>query len=168
MASSITQVLSNQQVKHKISRIAWQIYEEHHNRSKVVLAGIAQRGFLLAKLLQTELAEISSLKIELLTIQLDKRNPLFKPIKVTPEKENFDNESIIVIDDVLNSGATLIYGVRYFLNYSVQSIHTVVLVDRSHKRYPIKADFKGLSLSTALQEHVKVNIAAEPYSVTVS
>jgi pyrimidine operon attenuation protein/uracil phosphoribosyltransferase len=168
MTSLPTQVLDHQEVFHKINRIAWQIYEEHHKHKSIILAGIAVRGYALAALLAVELKKIGELDVLLAKIELDKTNPLNSTAKVSGAGKDFTNKSIVVIDDVLNSGSTLIYGVRFFLDFKVQSIHTVVLVDRSHKRYPVKADFKGLSLSTAMQEHVEVHIESEPYSVSVS
>ena len=78
------------------------------------------------------------------------------PIIVSLKPEEYQNKSLILVDDVLNSGSTLIYGVRYFLDVPIKNFKTAVLVDRNHKRYPVKADFKGLSLSTSLSETVKV------------
>lgn len=168
MTSLATQVLNHQEVMHKINRIAWQIYEEHYKHKAIILAGIAVRGYALAELLAKELEKITELEVSLAKIKLDKNNPLNSSVTVSGAGQDFSGKSIVVIDDVLNSGSTLIYGVRFFLDFKVQSIHTVVLVDRSHKRFPVKADFKGLSLSTAMQEHVEVQIEKEPYSVRVS
>ena len=168
MPDTSTQVLNHQQVQDKITRIAWQIYEEFHAQEKVVIAGIARRGYLLAQLLKTELEKISALHIDLRELSLNKDEPLSEPVRLSPAGENFEDQNIVVVDDVLNSGATLIYGVRYFLGFDVRSMSTVVLVDRNHKRYPVKADFKGLSLSTSLKEHVSVNIEKQPFSVNVS
>lgn len=168
MPDTTTQVLSHQQVQDKITRIAWQIFEEFHSQEEVVIAGIARRGYSLAQLLKTELEKISHLKIDLRELKLNKDQPLQDPVQINPSHENFADKNIVVVDDVLNSGATLIYGVRYFLGFKVRSMSTAVLVDRNHKRYPVKADFKGLSLSTSLKEHVSVNIENEPFSVEVS
>ena len=168
MPETATQVLNHQQVMDKISRIAWQIYEEYHSQEKVVIAGIARRGYVLAQHIKTELEKISPLQIDLRELKLNKDHPLDEDVQIKPSQEDFEDQNIVVVDDVLNSGATLIYGVRYFLGFTIRSMSTAVLVDRNHKRYPIKADFKGLSLSTSLQEHVNVNIEEEPFSVKVS
>ena len=90
-------------------------------------------------------------------VKIDKNNPL-NEISTSLNSEKLQNKSIIVIDDVLNSGATLMYTVKYFLNTRLKGLKTVVLVDRNHKKYPIKADFKGLSLSTSIQNKVEVSI----------
>ncbi len=161
-----TQVLNDKEVKDRIKRIAWQIYEEFQDQPAVLLAGIAERGFLLAELLKSELDRIADIEIGICSLQFDKDNPIEdKPI--LHPSTNLNDKNIVLVDDVLKSGSTLIYGVKYFLDFEIRSMKTVVLVDRNHKRYPVKADFKGLSLSTSLQEHVSVNIESEPYSVEV-
>lgn len=100
------------------------------------------------------LKKIAKYKITLGKISLDKKNPLAeKPVTDFTEKD-YKNKTVILVDDVLNSGKTLIYAVQLFLNQPIKKLHTVVLVDRSHTQYPVKADFVGLSLSTTLQEHI--------------
>jgi pyrimidine operon attenuation protein / uracil phosphoribosyltransferase len=162
-----TEVLNHKQVNDRIHRIAWQIFEEFHEESKVIIAGIANRGYLLAEILQAELIKISDLQVELSKLEFDKENPLSSKPILKPDFE-LDHQNIVLVDDVLKSGGTLIYGVRHFLSFPIRTLKTVVLVDRNHKRYPVKADFKGLSLSTSMQEHVSVHIEVEPYSVMLS
>lgn len=163
-----TEVLNHQQVEHRIKRIAWQIFENNSEGGELILAGIEKGGSNLASKLAEVLKQISPLKISLHTIHLNKRDLLNDKISLQPQITDFTNKTIIVVDDVLNSGATLIYGVKYFLEYTVKEIKTVVLVDRSHKRFPVKADFKGLSLSTSMQEHVEVILEGNSFSVQLS
>tara|TARA_R110002050_G_scaffold917_3_gene6560 strand:+ start:6775 stop:7272 length:498 start_codon:yes stop_codon:yes gene_type:complete len=163
-----TQVLDHQAVCSKISRIAWQIFEEFSDEKQIFIAGIAERGYLFASLLKEELDNISDLNCSLHRLSFDKSNPLEDQPILNPPILDFKDANVVLIDDVLKSGSTLIYGVRYFLNFPLSVMKTVVLVDRNHKRYPVKADFKGLSLSTSLQEHVNVFIEEEPFSVEVS
>ena len=163
-----TQVLDHQAVCSKISRIAWQIFEEFSNEKEIVIAGIAERGFLFASLLKDELDKISDLSSSLHKLSLNKDEPLNTQPVLDPSIKDFTNANVVLVDDVLKSGSTLIYGVRYFLNFPIKIMKTVVLVDRNHKRYPVKADFKGISLSTSLQEHVNVFIINKPFSVEVS
>tara|TARA_B100001245_G_C22894391_1_gene431507 strand:+ start:3879 stop:4325 length:447 start_codon:yes stop_codon:yes gene_type:complete len=148
--------------------MAWQIYESNSSNTDIILAGIANGGYLLAEKIVAELRKISPLEVNLHKIIMNKKDPLGSEMHLEPEAGNLQGRSITVVDDVLNSGNTLIYGVRYFLQFPVREIKTAVLVDRNHKRFPVKADFKGLSLSTSLMEHVDVNIEKEPYSVKVS
>ena len=153
MASNI--ILNNEQIQHKIKRIAYQIYESNVDEQHIILAGISKNGFLFAKRLKTELEAISPLAVELCEVKVDKKNPL-SAVTTSLNPERYTNKSIVLADDVLNSGTTLIYGVKHFLEVPIKQFKTAVLVDRSHKKYPVKADFKGISLSTSLQETVQV------------
>ncbi len=165
--SGSTEVLNHQQVSNRIERISWQIFEEFSGEKEVILTGIADRGYLLAEKIFKHLQEISDIEVKISKLSFDKDNALDSEYSLNPAVE-LENANIVLVDDVLKSGGTLIYGVRYFLNFRIKSMKTVVLVDRNHKRYPVKADFKGLSLSTSMQEHVSVEIEKEPLSVTVS
>ena len=156
MNKSAILILDHIQINRKIKRIAYQIYENNVNEKKIILAGIASNGFELAKKLKTELEEISEIEAVLCEVKINKKKPLEKVTTSLPPEE-YQNQSIVLVDDVLNSGTTLIYGVRHFLEVPLKQFKTAVLVDRSHKKYPVKADFKGISLSTSLNEIVKVN-----------
>ncbi len=155
MVESKNTILNHQQIQHKIRRIAYQIYESNVNEHEVILAGIDSNGYLLAKKIKSSLDDISDIKSTLCKVMIDKRHPLSE-IKTSLAVEDYSNKSIVLIDDVLNSGSTLIYGVKHFLNVPLKQFKTVVLVNRNHKKYPVKADFKGISLSTSLHEHVEV------------
>jgi len=148
-------ILNQEQIKHKIRRIAYQIYESNVQEKEIIIAGIAKNGFILAQKLENELKEISPIQTTLCEVKIDKKNPL-GDIKTSLTPDQYKNKAIILVDDVLNSGTTLIYGVRHFLKVPLKHFHTAVLVDRNHKKYPVKVDFKGISLSTSLSETVKV------------
>lgn len=148
-------ILSNQQIEHTIKRIAYQIYETFVEEEEIVLAGIATNGFTLAKKIAKALESISPLKVTLCEVQINKINPEL-PIHTSLTKEQYADKGLILVDDVLNSGTTLIYSVRHFLDVPLKKFKTAVLVDRNHKKYPVKADFKGISLSTSSLEHVQV------------
>ncbi|OSY89256.1 phosphoribosyltransferase [Tenacibaculum holothuriorum] len=148
-------ILNNTQIQQKIKRIAYQIYESNIHEEEIILAGIVENGFKLAEKLAQTLQEISPIKITLCKVFIDKQNPLNEiTTSITPEK--YSNKPLILIDDVLNSGTTLIYGVKHFLNVPLKRFKTAVLVNRNHKKYPVKADFKGISLSTSIKEHITV------------
>ena len=148
-------ILTNSQIKRKIKRISLQIIESNIEEKEVVLAGIEQNGFLLANQLNKIITELSNLNIKLCSLNIDKKNPL-NTISISLNSSEYKNKSIVVVDDVLNSGSTLMYAVKHFLDTELRQLKTAVLVDRNHKKYPIKADFKGVSLSTSIQNHVKV------------
>ncbi len=150
-------ILNHFEIQDKIKRIAYQIYECNAEESEVILAGIDKNGYILAeKLLQT-LKNISDLKAILCKVIVDKQSPR-NEVKTSLSKEEYTNKSIVLIDDVLNSGETLIYGVKHFLEVPLKQFKTAVLVNRNHKKYPVKADFKGISLSTSLHEHIEIDL----------
>lgn len=153
-------ILTPIEIEHKIRRIAYQIYETFVNEDTVVLAGISSNGFVFASKIAEVLQDISSLKILLCEVFIDKHQPN-APITTSLSAAEYENKGLVLIDDVLNSGTTLIYGVKHFLEVPVSKFKTAVLVDRNHKKYPVKADFKGLSLSTSLLEHVQVVFSPE-------
>ena len=148
-------ILTKQEIEHKIKRIAYQIYETFVDEEEIVIAGIATNGFVFAKKIALVLETISPIKVSLCEVQINKQNPQL-PIHTSLSKEQYANKGLVLVDDVLNSGTTLIYAVRHFIDVPLKKFKTAVLVDRNHKKYPVKADFKGISLSTSLLEHVQV------------
>ena len=148
-------ILTKQEIEHKIKRIAYQIYETFVDEEEIVIAGIATNGFIFAKKIALVLESISPIKVSLCEVKINKQNPQL-PIHTSLTKEQYTNKGLILVDDVLNSGTTLIYAVRHFIDVPLKKFKTAVLVDRNHKKYPVKADFKGISLSTSLLEHVQV------------
>ena len=148
-------ILNHEEIKHKIRRIAYQIYENNVNESEIILAGIDSNGYTLAKKLKTVLSKISTIQPILCKVSIDKKNPR-NEIGTSITADEYKNKSVVLIDDVLNSGTTLVYGVKHFLDVPLKQFKTAVLVNRNHKKYPVKADFKGISLSTSLHEHVDV------------
>lgn len=148
-------ILNHSEINNKIRRIAFQIYESNVNETEVILAGIDSNGYILAKKLKLALKKISNINPVLCKVSIDKKNPS-APIKTSLSPDDYTNKSLVLVDDVLNSGTTLIYGVKHFLDVPLKQFKTAVLVNRNHKKYPVKADFKGISLSTSLHEHINV------------
>ncbi|MCY1486514.1 Bifunctional protein PyrR [compost metagenome] len=148
-------ILNNQEIEHKILRIAYQIYETFVDEEEIVIAGIAKNGFIFAEKIAQKVNQIADLKVSLCEVYIDKQNPQ-NQITTSLEKKQYENKGLVLVDDVLNSGTTLAYGVKHFLDVPLKKFKTAVLVDRNHKKYPVKADFKGISLSTSLQEHVQI------------
>jgi len=148
-------ILNNDEILHKTRRIAYQILESNVNEKEVILAGISGNGYVFATRIESILNEISNLEITLCEVYINKKEPR-KEITTSIPKEAYENKSLVLVDDVLSSGTTLIYGVKHFLEVSLIKFKTAVLVNRNHKNFPVKADFKGISLSTSLKEHIKV------------
>ena len=148
-------ILDQKQIDHKIRRIAYQIFENNVSEKEVVIAGIFENGFVFAKKIKTVIAKISPIKVIMCKVMIDKKNPI-EPITTSLESKIYENKSLVLVDDVLHSGTTLIYGIKHFLQVPLKQFNTAVLVDRNHKKYPVKADFKGISLSTSINENVSV------------
>lgn len=158
-------ILSHDQILHKINRIAYQIYESNVNEKEIVLAGIDGGGLEFAKKIKKALEKITPAEILLCQVKMDKSNPIQSGVTTSLNAEQYEGRSVVVVDDVLKSGTALIYGVCHFLNIPLKRLKTAVLVDRNYKKFPVKADFKGLSLSTSLEEHVRVDFSARNYGV---
>lgn len=159
------QILDHQQIENKINRIAYQIYEANVQEEEIIIAGIEGGGLPFAKKIAAVLERITTATITLCTVHMDKKNPLYSGVTVTLQEADYQNKSVILIDDVLNSGTTLIYGVMHFLKTPLKQLKTAVLVNRNHKKFPVKADYKGISLSTSMHEHVTVDFKSKKYSV---
>ena len=140
-------ILNDKQIAQRIRRIAYEIYEANVDEKQVILAGIVGNGYILTQMLA-----------EQLEVNINKKEPREEITTSIPVSE-YKNQSLVLIDDVLHTGTTLIYGVKHFLDVPLKQFKTVVLVDRNHKRYPIKADYKGISLSTSLNENVAVKFS---------
>lgn len=151
-------ILDNVQINQKIKRIAYQIFESNSNETEVIIAGIVGNGYIFAEKLVATLTEISNLQVTICEVTINKKKPL-EPITTSLKVENYKNKSLVLVDDVLNSGTTLIYGVKHFLDVPLKRFKTAVLVNRNHKKYPVKADFKGVSLSTSIKEHIQVDFS---------
>lgn len=149
-------VLNHTQVEQKIRRIAFEIHENNFQEKHIVLAGIFDKGYTLAKLLQQQLQLISDANIILVRIDLDKLAPTQSEIKLDYELDKLKRLPIILIDDVLNTGRTLAYSLKPFLNIAVKKIETAVLVNRSLTQFPISCKYTGYELSTTIDDHVEV------------
>jgi pyrimidine operon attenuation protein/uracil phosphoribosyltransferase len=152
-------ILDRQQIQQKIKRIAFEIYENNFEEPALLLAGIHENGYLVAQLIAHELKSISPITIELAGISLHKHHPLDHPIVVEPQELDLKNRVIILVDDVLNTGKTLAYSLQSFLKTEVKKVETATLINRHHTLYPISATYTGMSLSTTLQEHIRVVLA---------
>lgn len=153
-----TQLLTQLQIQQRIDRLAYQIYEDNFDQSALLMAGIANSGFVFAERLCNAIRKICPIPTTLLRLEINKEEPT--EILLTPHlsKADLQDKVVIVVDDVLNSGKTLMYSLRPFLDADMRKIRTVLLVDRDHKRYPVEADFVGITLSTTLQDHIRVDL----------
>lgn len=153
-----TTVLNETQIEQKIKRIAYEILENNFEAETLFLFGIKGNGMTLTKELATILEGISDQKIFTGEITINKQNPLDQEIQTSIDLMQIKNQTVILIDDVINSGKTMQYALIKLLEYPTKRIKTVALVDRKHRRYPIRCDYVGLTLSTTLQDRIEVNL----------
>jgi pyrimidine operon attenuation protein/uracil phosphoribosyltransferase len=156
---NVAEILNSKQIQQKLNRLTYEVLEHNFNEKELLIAGIDGNGYILAKRVVDTLKKITKQKITLGKITIDKKNPLATEPKIDFTEKDYKNKTVILVDDVLNSGKTLIFGVKVFLDKPVKKINTLILVDRSHTQFPVKADFVGLSLSTTLQEHIVADLA---------
>ena len=148
-------ILDQNKINRIVRRLAYQILESNISSSEIILIGIYENGYNLSKIIFEELKAITEIKTELFFVKINKKSPL-KNIVFECEKEYLKNKSIVLIDDVLNTGKTLIYCTKSLLDVELNSFKTVVLIDRNHKKFPIKVDYKGISVSTSIADHIEL------------
>ncbi|MFZ6009322.1 MAG: phosphoribosyltransferase family protein [Bacteroidota bacterium] len=161
MVGEKTLILEARQIKQKIKRMAYEIYEHNFEEKIVVLAGIDGQGYELARLLAKEVEAISPIEAKLVKVSLDKFAPQQSEVSLDCDLKEVKKKCIILVDDVLNTGRTLAYGLKPFLDTEVKKIETAVLVNRSHTHFPINPQYTGYELSTTIKEHVEVKLGKE-------
>lgn len=153
---SKTLILEKQIFQQKVVRMAYQIAEDYADEKKLIVVGIKENGAILAKQLQKQLTKIADFDIKYCELSIDKDNYQKDVPTLTIDSKELKNTNVILVDDVINSGGTLIYGAKFLLEFPVRRLSTAVMVNRDHRRFPIKADYVGLSLATTMQEHIQV------------
>ena len=160
-----SELLTAEEIEQKLIRMAYEIAERHYNEKNIVFIGIEDNGAAVSKRLFQLVKEIVSIPCELSSIQLAKENPI-GTVQLS-NSISLKNKCVVLIDDVFNSGQTLMHAASFLVAKEIHRLTTAVLVERKHRRFPIKADFVGLKLSTTLKEHVTVNMNGENSSVTI-
>ena len=149
-----TVLLSGKQIEQKVNRIAYQVYEDSVDEQELVIAGIMNSGFVLARKIDDVLKRISPLRTRLVEVSIDKHSHVQQEIRLSVPATGLQGKSVLLVDDVMDSGKTMFYSLRPFLQSDIRKLRIAVLVDRNHKRFPISADFVGIRLATTLQEHI--------------
>ena len=149
-------ILDSEEIQQKTRRIAYQIVEDNYDESELVMIGIKPNGYEYAEQLKKEIEAIDGIKVLLIELELNKSKPLESEIRLELGKKSLDNKTVIVVDDVANTGKTLYYALKPVMEFSPKKVQAAVLVDRQHKLFPVSPDFVGLSLSTTMQEHILV------------
>ncbi|MEP6617407.1 MAG: phosphoribosyltransferase family protein [Ginsengibacter sp.] len=151
-------ILSAEVAEKKMQRMAYEIAERNAGEASLTLAGIKESGFIIAGKIKRLLSPVFKGTIVLIAIELDKKNP--GQITVSPATE-LDGKVVILIDDVASSGKTLLYALKPLLDFHPKKIQTLVLVERTHKLFPVISDYVGLSVATTLQENIIVEVKGD-------
>lgn len=150
------EILSKQDIEKKINRLAFQLLENCFEEKTLFLGGIVGNGIVLARRIGEIIQKNSDVNVVVFEIKINKSEPWAEKTILTANKEDLKNGYIVLVDDVLNSGKTMQYALMEVLQFPTKAIKTLTLVDRTHRRFPIKANFVGLSLSTTLKDRVEV------------
>ena len=144
-------ILNSSEIINKINRIAFSIIEDYYKETEITIVGLKKNGHIIGDLLKKTVEKNHSIKVHLHKIKITEESYIIEP------KLNINRQkNIFLVDDVLKSGRTMIYGVKELLQYDVDNLKTIILVNRNHNKFPIRADYVGLNLSTTLKEHIKV------------
>ena len=163
--SNSVEILKTQEIEKKLQRMAYEIHENTYAEKQVILLGIKERGCKLAEKLLPYLHEISKDKFILQEIALDKKDPTKYEFTEGFDPQLMRSKSVVLIDDVLNTGKTLMYAAAAVMFQHCSSLLTVILVNRRHRLFPVRADIVGLTLSTTLKEHIRVYLDSKKMAV---
>jgi pyrimidine operon attenuation protein / uracil phosphoribosyltransferase len=146
-------ILDKERISWKLQRMAYEIWEHNSKEQQITLVGVHGSGLTVANLLAEKLRQVSKMTVQVATLKINKRNPLTEDVKI---EGNVSGSSVVLVDDVANSGKTLIYALKPILDAGPTKITVAVLVDRKHKSFPVAPDIVGHSVATTLQEHIEV------------
>jgi pyrimidine operon attenuation protein/uracil phosphoribosyltransferase len=152
------QILTRKEIQQKVDRLAFEILENNFTAEELILAGVNTKGMTFAGLLRTALQKITKVPVRLIQIRVNPAHPLQEPVTLDIPAEDLKGKTIIVTDDVANTGRTLFYAMQPLMHILPAKVEVAVLVDRKHKSFPIAADYVGLSLATTIQEDIDVRI----------
>ena len=152
-------ILDNQQISETADRLAYEILENNHDNKSIIFLGINNNGFRFAELLKEKYDAITDQDSKIGHIRVNAANPLESEIELDIDLKSLNKKTVIIADDVANTGRTIFYGTKPLMDYLPKKIEAAVLVDRKHKAFPIKVDYVGLSLATTLKENIVVDLS---------
>ncbi len=158
------EILDGRSITRKIKRLALQILEHQVDDKPIFLAGINNNGHRLAALLQVEIQANSALECNLFRIRVHASNPISAEVEAEIDMQSLTDQCVVIVDDVANTGRTLFYAFKPFMQIIPRSITCAVLVDRQHKNFPVQVNYFGLSLATTMKDNILVKLEGQPYS----
>lgn len=162
----VIEILSAEEIRRAITRLASQLLEKAHDPSNLVLLGIHTRGVPLAQLLAEQIQTLEGISVAVGALDITFYRDDLDQIKTrTPARNDipFDltGKIVVLVDDVIYKGRTARAALNAVTEYGrPEAIWLVVLVDRGHRQLPIHPDFVGKKLPTATEEQVKVYLQA--------
>ncbi len=148
-------ILSKEVAEKKLRRMALQVAEQNYEELQLVLIGIKENGLVIAHKISTYLKDVFNGEVIVVELSLNKKKPA--GVTLCPVID-FNGKAILLIDDVANSGSTMLYALKPLLEAYPKKIQTLALVERTHKSFPIDVDYVGVSISTTLDEHIYVEV----------
>ncbi len=149
------QILIAEVADKKLRRMALQVVEQNYTETKLILIGIKNNGTIIAEKISQYIKEVFSGEVLVLELSMDKKNPLTISLDAGLD---FNDKTIVLIDDVANSGRTMLYALKPLLEQLPRKIQTLALVERTHKSFPVDVDYVGFSVSTTADEHIRVEV----------
>ncbi|MBL7788636.1 MAG: phosphoribosyltransferase [Chitinophagales bacterium] len=159
----MAQIANREKIERILERIAYQLAENYCHRKHITFVGVKESGYVLAQEVESYLKPILNLPTEVVALEIDKKNPQTSDIKLSKNIQ-VKETAIILVDDVINSGKTLFYALKPFFDMKIDALHTLILVERKHKRFPIVADHVGISLNTTMLEKIEVKVKGNKIS----
>lgn len=162
MSAQVIEILSAEELRRTLTRLASQVVEKADDLSQLVLLGIRTRGVPLAQLLARQIEVLEQVQVPVGALDITFYRDDLDQIGVrTPDKTDipFDlaGKTVILVDDVIYKGRTIRAALNAVNDYGRPAeIWLAVLVDRGHRELPIHPDFTGKKLPTAKEEKVKV------------
>ena len=155
-------ILDSIDINNKIRRISFEILEKNFDENEIFLVGVLPNGKYLSNKISEFLSQFSKIKLNLHFIEIEKKSRSIDKIIPSLNSEMVNNKVIVIIDDVMNSGGTLMYSINEMLKFKPKKIQIAVLIERYYKNFPLNPDYKGLELSTSETEHVEVKLDGSP------
>ena len=145
-------ILNKEEITNKINRIAFSIIEDYHTEKSITLIGFDKNGYIIAEKIKQIITDENNIETSIHRIKKDKKNNF----TITPPLKSDNMKNVFLVDDVLKSGRTIIYGIKEILTHHIDNLKTIILVNRNHNQFPIGVDYVGLNLSTTLKDHITV------------
>ncbi len=165
MIKQETLILNAAQMDQRIIRMAYEVYEHNIGLKDIIIAGVSDRGYELAKMICKEFNKISPTETKVVKVDINKEQPLKDKIQIPLTDKELTNQSVVIVDDVLNSGRTIAFVIKPFLNVKIKKIELAVMINRTHKAFPIFPKYVGYELATTINEHVDVRLSGKDKGV---